>query len=207
MLSSHRRCRALLSSALAASAFFGLPAAGSQAAGVSGGPCTPGPSSAPFLPWGDANAYTLVPGGDIEGSLPGWTLQGGAAPTGGSEPYGVTGSVGSSSLVLPAGSVVTSAASCVNVSKPTADLFVRTGTPGTAVTVSVVYVNNGGNVVASPFAVIRPGASWQPSGALQLPTLSAPGQTAATGYVALQFSTAGGSAQIDDVYIDPWGGW
>ena len=30
----------------------------------------------PFAPWGDSNSYKLVPGGDFEGSLTGWTLIG-----------------------------------------------------------------------------------------------------------------------------------
>jgi hypothetical protein len=202
----HRRPLTLLSAAAAALVLISLSPATSQAAGLSGGPCQPGSSSQVFAPWGDPNFYTLVPGGDFESSATGWTLAGGASVVGGSEPFAVTGVLGSSSLGLPAGASALSPPACVNVSKPTVELFAQASTPGTSLTVSVVYQNNGGNTVSTPVATLTPGATWQPSGALQLPTVSAPGQTGGSGYLALQFTSTGGSAQIDDVYIDPWGG-
>jgi hypothetical protein len=125
----------------------------------------------------------------------------------GSETFGITGAVGTSSLGLPSGSAATSPPACVNVPKPTVELFTQASNLGTSVTVSVVYVNNGGNVVVTPFATIISGPTWQPSGGLQLPTLSAPGQAGTSGYVSLQFTATGGAAQIDDVYIDPWSRW
>src|SRR4026207_1772926 len=58
--------------------------------------------SQPFARWLDFANYELAPGGDCESST--WTWTGGAKRVAGSEPYAATGTLGSSSLSLPAGS-------------------------------------------------------------------------------------------------------
>lgn len=206
MLSLRNHLRGFAMSSLAAVVALALPTAG-QAAGLSGTSCQPGAGGQQFGLWGDLNWYTLVPGGDFETTPASWSLLGGAAQVPGSEPLAVTGSVGSSSLGLPVGSSAVSPPACVNVSKPTVELFSRASTPGTSVTVSVVYQNGGGNTVVTRFATLTPGSSWQASGPLHMPTVSAPGQSGSSGYVQLQLTATGGSAQIDDAYIDPWAGW
>src|SRR5271167_3682808 len=76
--------RRLLAISLAtASALTGLAAtafspAAAEAALISSGACNGAALSQPFLRWGDSNSYELVPGGNFEGSLSGWTLSGGA---------------------------------------------------------------------------------------------------------------------------------
>ena len=78
----------------AAAALVAVPAAGAGAAIIETSACDGAALSTPFAPWGDTNAYKLVPGGDAEGSLAGWTLAGGAKKVAGSEPFAVTGRLG-----------------------------------------------------------------------------------------------------------------
>jgi hypothetical protein len=160
--------------------------------------------SRPFAPWADFNQYKLAPGGDFEGSLSGWSLQGGAAASSGSESFGVTGSVGASSLALPAGATATSPATCVNAAYPSFRLFTRTDNPGATVTVSVLYGTGLGTLVI-PVGTVIPTGSWQPT--LPMLTGSAiPGLlNGGDADVSLRFTASGGSVQIDDAYVDPHG--
>src|SRR5262249_48386640 len=66
-------------------------------------------------PWYDAGYYTLSPGGDMEGTMAGWTTSGGAAAVLGNESYNVGPVAGRRSLALPAGSSATSAPICVGL--------------------------------------------------------------------------------------------
>lgn len=161
--------------------------------------------SQPFSQWGDGGYYKLAPGADFEGALSGWSLQGGAARGSGSEPYGVSGSVGSSSLSLPAGGSATSPATCVNAAYPYFRLFTRTDTPGSSVTVSVVYSAPLLGTLTIPVGVVTPTNDWQPTA--PMPTGSAiPGLLhGGTANVSLQFTANGGAVQVDDVFVDPWG--
>ena len=79
-----------------------VSAAQADLLGLGGNSCTPSATSQPFAPWGDSASYELVPGGDFETAS--WSLQGGAEIVPGSEPYAATGTLGSWSLSLPAGS-------------------------------------------------------------------------------------------------------
>ena len=102
-----------------------LSAAPAQAALVSTGACDNATLSQPFASLGDTNQYKLVPGGSFESGTAGWTLSGGAKVVAGSEPYGATGSVGKSSLYLPAGASAQTPYTCVNASYPSLRLFAR----------------------------------------------------------------------------------
>jgi hypothetical protein len=170
---------------------------------VSLGACDSAALSQPFAPWADYDYYKLAPGGDFESSLAGWSLQGGAQVTGGSDSFAVTAKLGSSSLSLPAGATAVSPQTCVNAAYPALRIFSRTNTPGALVTVSVLYPTALGTV-ALPAGVVTPGTSWQPSLPL-LTTSIAPGAlSGGTTSVALQFTAVGGAAQIDDVLVDPF---
>jgi hypothetical protein len=166
--------------------------------------CDDSALSQPFTQWADFNQYKLAPGGDFEGALSGWSLQGGAAQTGGSEAYGVSGSVGAASLALPAGATATSPTTCVNAAYPSFRLFARTDSPGASVSVSVIYGTGLGTVVI-PVGVVTPGTGWQPT--LPMLTGSAiPGLlNGGDANVSLRFTASGGTVQIDDAYIDPHG--
>jgi hypothetical protein len=158
--------------------------------------CNNSALSQPFTQWGDNASYELTPGGDFESS--GWSLSHGASVVSGSEPYAVTGTLGSSSLSLPAGASAASPATCVDAAYPTVRFFV--GGTGTVV-VSVIY-----NGLTIPTGVAIAAGSWEPT--LPMVTGSAlwgllGGGTAP---VSVQFTALTGNPQVDDVFIDPYGG-
>lgn len=187
----------------AALALAALPATSAQAALLSTGACNNASLSEPFAHWGDSSSYELVPGGDFEGSLSGWTVSGGAKKVAGSEPYGATGTVGSSSLELPAGASVQSPYTCVNASYPSFRLFARNNGLLSTALVQVVYKTPLGITVALPIGAIALSGEWQPT----LPMLTGSAVTGllsgGTAQVALRFTELTGSSRIDDVFIDP----
>jgi hypothetical protein len=189
-------------SAFSALALTAVPAA-AQADLVSLGACDNAALSQPFTQWADPNSYKLAPGGDFE-SGSAWSLRGGAAVGSGSESFAVTGSAGSSSLSLPSGASATSPQTCVNAAYPSFRLFARSADPGATVTVSVVYTTALGTLNI-PVGILVPGSDWQPS--LPMLTGSAvPGLLGGgTANLSLRFVANGGTAQIDDVYVDPHG--
>jgi hypothetical protein len=193
----------LLTTALAALALSGVAAGAAQAALISTSACDDAALSQPFAHWGDETSYKLVPGGDFESGLDGWTVSGGARTVAGSEPFGVTGHVGSSSLLLPAGASAQSPATCVDAAYPTFRFFARDDAPLANVVVSVVYRTALGLTVAIPVGDAVLSGTWQPT----LPMLTAsavPGLlSGGTTQVSLRFTALGGAAQIDDVYVDP----
>jgi hypothetical protein len=188
---------------LAILASLAVPAIG-QAALVAPTSCTIGPLSQPFLAWGDRAAYEQVPGGDFEGALTDWTLQGGTALVSDSDPFGVTGSVGSSSLQLPPGAVAVAPATCVNIPHPAARLFVRSASAGAQLRVQAVY-NDGQRAVTIPAGpAVRPTVNWQPTKPLKIHPVVIPALHASgTALVALEFSATHGTVEIDDVFVDP----
>ena len=196
--------RASLGPALAlAGVLLGVcSAAPAQAALISTGACNEASLSQPFVRWGDASYYELVPGGDFEGSLSGWTLSGGAQPVAGSEPYGVTGSLGAHSLALPAGASAQSPFTCVDAGYPSFRFFARNDSLASTVLVQVVYKTLLGSV-ALPLGVVALSGEWQPT----LPMLTGSVVTGAlsggTAQAALRFTALTGSSDIDDVFVDP----
>lgn len=181
--------------AVAAAAFFALPAAATQADVLASSDCTPAPSLQVFLPWGDPAFYSLVPGGD--GSLTGWTLAGGAAQGPGSGLFG-----DSASLLLPAGAGALSPAACVNVPSPTVEISTQSNDPGATVTVYAVFQRTNGRSLVEQVASVPAASTWAPSGPLSIN----PPQATKNGnlLIALAFTANGGNVQVDDVYIDPW---
>jgi hypothetical protein len=162
--------------------------------GPGGGSCTHPATSQPFAPWGDTASYALVPGGDFESDA--WSLQGGAERVPGSEPYAATGTLGSWSLSLPAGSSALSPATCVDATYPTARFFMS----GSGVA-AVSVVDNG---LAIPAGVAIAPGDWQPSAAMltESPLLGL--LSGGTAQVSLEFTGVLGDPQVDDVFVDPW---
>lgn len=159
--------------------------------------------SQPFLKWGDANVYQLVPGGDFEKGLTGWSLTGGAKVVSGSETYGATGSLGKYSLTLPAGATAQTPYVCVEASYPTFRFFARNEGSASSMAVEVRYKNTllSGGVVSG---ILTPGASWAPSpemltGAVIGGVLSG----GSTAQLSVRFRATTGASRIDDVFIDP----
>jgi hypothetical protein len=179
-----------------------LSATPAQAALISTGACNQATLSQPFQRWGDSAAYELVPGGDFEGSLSGWTLTGGAQRVAGSESFGVTGSVGGSSLNLPHGATAQTPFTCVNASYPSFRFLALNDNLLSTVLVQVVYQTPLG-AIAVPVGAAALSTSWHPT--LPMLTASIVGGVLAngTGQVALRFTALTGSTRIDDVFIDP----
>jgi hypothetical protein len=179
-----------------------LAAGSAQAALLSTGACSSAPLTQPFARWGDASPYELVAQGDFEGSLSQWTLSGGAARAGGSEPYGASGAVGQFSLTLPAGGSAQSPYMCVNASYPTFRFFARNGAPLSTLAAEVVYRTALGPV-ALPLGAVVPSGSWQPTLPMLTGSVVAGLLSGGTAQAALRFTALTGSSQIDDVYVDP----
>jgi hypothetical protein len=205
--------RLLLKGLLGALAFAILPAASAHATGLLNiDPCDNATLTQPFLPWGDSGYYKLVPGGDFEGSLAGWTLTGGAKKVSGSEPFGATGTVGKYSMDLPAGGSVQSPYTCVDLSDPTFRFFARNNGLLSTVLVSIVYKEPLLGPVAVPIGAVALSSTWAPT---LLPMLTASQVQSivngllglGTPQVALRFTALTGNSQIDDVFVDPERAW
>jgi hypothetical protein len=187
----------------AAAAFAVLPAAGASADLINTSDCDGAALSQPFAAWGDSAQYKLLPGGNFEGSLDGYTLHGNAKVVSGNEQFGP----GAKSLSIPAGSSVLTAATCVNSANPTYRFFYKSqgGLLGLlpVMTVSLVYESGLLGIVELPLGVVLPSGKWAPSGK-QL-TLASLGSLVADGSVplALRFTSVAGTWTVDDVYVDP----
>ena len=180
--------------ALAVLAVVALPVSAAQADVIDLSACNIASLSQPFLPWLDPSSYELAPGGDFESAA--WTMQGGAQRVAGSEPYAASGTLGSWSLSLPAGSSAESPATCVDAAYPTIRFF----TAGTGlVAVSVVYGN-----LTIPAGVAVATGGWAPS--LVALTDSALVGLASDGsaQVSVQLTSLLGDVRVDDVFVDPW---
>lgn len=198
MFSSARRLLGTISGGCALSAaLFLVPAvSAAQARLIDLGTCNSNALSQPFAPWGDAASYELAPGGDFESSSSSWTLTGAAQLVPGSESFAATGSLGASSLSLPAGSSAQSPTTCVNAAYPTIRFFI-----GGTGTVAVSVVDNG---LAIPTGVAVAAGSWSPSPAM-LTTAPVLGLlSGGTAHVSLRVTALTGSPQVDDMFIDPW---
>jgi hypothetical protein len=191
-----------LALAITGAALLACSTTPARAALLTGPACSQSALSQPFLPLGDASYYQLVPGGDFEGSLAGWTLTGGAKPVAGSEPYAATGSLGGKSLSLPAGASAQSPFMCVDVSYPSFRFFARNEALLASVLVQVVYKTVLGTTTASlGIATLSP--SWHASLPMLTNSILGGVLNGGTGQVALRFIAVAGPSRIDDVFLDP----
>jgi hypothetical protein len=163
-------------------------------------PCNAAPLSQPFAAWADPAWYELAPGGDFESSgwasSSGWALSGGAHRVPGSDPYAVTGSLGSWSLELPAGSSAQSPQTCVDAAYPSVRFFIA-GTGSVAVSVVV------GNLeIPAGVAVAEWG--WTPTPVMLTSSAVVAALSEGVAQVSLKIRALTGDPQVDDVYIDPW---
>jgi hypothetical protein len=157
-------------------------------------PCNPSALSQPFAQWSDFAYYELAPSGDFES--PKWTLTDGATRVVGSEPYAATGTLGSHSLSLPAGSSAKSPPTCVDAGYPSIRFFIA-GTGSVA-----VNVVDGGQVI--PVGVAVAGGEWSPSPVMLTLSAVMGALSGGTAEVSVTFTGLSGDPQIDDVFVDPW---
>ena len=207
-----RRTRTVLLSVLSvlSLAATAAPAANANILSVLPGMCAGQTESQPFAQFGDQNNYTLVPGGNFEGSATPWTLSGGAKVVTGNESYNVGGAGDSASLALPGGSSATSPFLCTDIYHPTARLFARnTGSSASRLNVYVTYPTLIGLMTTAKVGTISATSSWQPTpvDSLGLNNLLATLNLLGKTEVSFRFSPADstGNWSIDDVYLDPFG--
>jgi hypothetical protein len=161
-----------------------------------------GTISQPFAQFGDYNNYTFGTNGGLESGATGWSLSGAAGVVRGNESYYVHSSSDKSSLQLSSGSTALTPNLCMGTTSKVVRFFLRSGNGG-RVRVEVVLRNALGQVLGIvQISDLSPGASWQPGPAiLNLDSLLG---LIGVSSIQLKFTELSGSAQIDDVYVDPW---
>ena len=161
-------------------------------------------SAMPFSAWGDNLSYALMPGGSFEGSS-GWTLVS-AAPVAGNESWYVTSNKDKTSLSIKAGGSASSPLFCGTLATPTVRFFARADSTSAKLLVEVLYTDPfTGKLGSLPIGSVAGTTAWAPSNAMYLlANLLAFGQPDHATDLALRFTAASGSWQVDDVYVDPF---
>lgn len=179
--------------------------AAKEASAAAPAECTPQPASAqPFSAWSDFGLYTLVAGGDVEGDLAGWTLDG-ARVVEGNEPFQVGGAGDHLALALAEGDSVTTAPICIDATYPWFRFFARnTAGRKAKLRVQVLYTDVKGKLRqegAGDYATREGG--WLPTGSLGIAIDwdKVPGGALP---VSFRFTAKNHSSfLVDDVYVDP----
>jgi len=160
-----------------------------------------GSTSQPFAQFGDYRYYTFGTNGGLESGATGWSLSG-ARVVAGNESFYVHSHSDVSSLSLPAGSTAYTPKLCMGTTSTVMRYFVKGSSDG-SVRVEVVLRGLLGQVLGV-FQVSRVStdSSWQAGP----PVLNLDSLLGLLGVssVQLKFTTLSGTAQIDDVYVDPW---
>jgi hypothetical protein len=162
--------------------------------------------SQPFLQFGDPMHYTVVPGGNFDGSA-NWNLSGGAQVVPGGDGYSLSGSPSTASLALPPGSSAVSPAICVGIHEPDLRFMAQnTGDPLSTMNVSVIFQTLLGQAEL-PIGTFLANGTWQPTAVDPILVNLLPLLPNQMTPIAFQFTPAGsgGNWQIDDVYVDPAG--
>jgi len=160
-----------------------------------------GSTSQPFAQFGDYRYYTFGTNGGLESGATGWSLSG-ARVVSGNESFYVHSHSDVSSLSLPAGSTAYTPKLCMGTTSTVMRYFVKGSSDG-SVRVEVVLRGLLGQVLGV-FQVSRVStdSSWQAGP----PVLNLDSLLGLLGVssVQLKFTTLSGTAQIDDIYVDPW---
>jgi len=164
--------------------------------------CPATTTSTPFAAWGDTSSYWLVPDGDFESQPSGWTLAGGASRVAGSDPFAITGTLGSSALGLPAGSSAESPSLCVEATERTYRFMGHGENAEATVRPELVYEGWFGRV-AIPGRTVTLKSAWEPSPILHTGAMLVSAISGGSVHLQLRFTTLTGRAVIDDVFVDP----
>ena len=163
-------------------------------------------SSQPFLGWNDSNQYFLAQGGSMESDMTaaGWQLSDGAGLNVGDEPWHVTASSDSSSLLLPPGSSAISAPVCVTTHDPYFRVFARNqGDPIAILQVDALFTGNNGQPMTKRVGSISAGSGWALSDPVKFANAISPGKDGLAS-LSFRFTVVGnGSFSLDDLYVDP----
>ena len=192
---------ALLGSVLAATAALAATVGtGTAQAGLIGGGC--GATLPVFAPWGDYAAYYLAPNGTFENGSTNWSLSGGAtvvAPN--NEPWYLSG-LGSHALQIPRGGSA-SINVCYGLTYPGVRFFVAGQNGNATVHVRVVARSLLGVLSVLDGGTFTAGSGWAPSPKIST-LFSALAAPLGTKSMQLQFTVESGTAQIDDLFVDPF---
>jgi len=197
---------AALVAALALSATPAMAATATPTYSTAAGCTTPTLKAFSFA--NDFKDYALAPGGNVEGSLSGWSLTGGAAAVAGSAPAVTGAAAGSKSVLIPSGGSVTSAPMCVAAHSPFFRFQARnTGTPG-SLKVEVLYLDGPRYTGERETGYVSGGATWAPTNRLSLAQgiMGVNGSTTSQATVVFRFTPVGtgGHWQVDNLYVDPY---
>ena len=159
-----------------------------------------GATSSPFTQWGDKGSYYFPGNAGFESGSDGWTLNGGATVVSGNEPWFVHSPSDSHSLQIPNGGSATTTI-CIGQASPELRFF-ATG-KGAKITISLAQPKgpkaatklNGGQWTST--------GNWNVSPPISTVIASATSSANANS-VTVTFSVSGGTAQIDDLYVDPF---
>ena len=205
-----RRRGRLLAGIVAALALTASPALAATTATptVSAAPGCTTPTVQAFLFANDRKDYVLAPGGNVEGSLSGWSLTGGAAPVAGGAPAVTGAPAGAKSLFIPSGGSVTTAPMCVAAYSPFFRFQARnTGAPG-SLKVEVLYLDGPKFTGEREAGNVSAGATWAPTGRISLSQgiMGVNGSSTSQATIAFRFTPVGTGArgQVDDLYVDPY---
>lgn len=155
-----------------------------------------------FAGWQDASGYYLARNGGFESGTAAWTLSGAAAVVAGNEPFGLAHDRGTHALQLGPGSSASSSA-CYGLTYP-AIRFVAVAASGHPVVhVRIASYGPLGLLSALDGGTFAPRGSWQPSPKLSTLFSAVTAPVAATS-MRIQVSVTGGTARIDDLYVDPF---
>jgi hypothetical protein len=200
------RLVAAVATALALSATPAVAATNTTTTSAAPG-CTQ-PTTQAFLFANDKKDYVLAPGGNVEGSLAGWSLTGGAAAVAGGAPAVTGAPAGTKSLLIPSGASVTSAPMCVAAHSPFFRFQARNaGVPG-ALKVEVLYLDGPRYTGEREAGVITAGSTWAATNRVSLSQgiMGVNGSSTSQATVAFRFTPVGtgGTWQVDDLYVDPY---
>ena len=174
--------------------------AGTAKASLIGGNC--GALAPVFAPWGDWSSYYFAPNGGFESGAYGWSLGGGAAVvTQSNEPWYLAG-FGSHALQIPQGGSA-SINVCYGLTYP-AVRFLAAGQGGPAtVHVRVLTRSLLGVLSVLDGGTFTTAEGWAPSPQTST-LLSSLASLVGTKSMQLQFTVEDGTAQIDDLFVDPF---
>jgi hypothetical protein len=168
--------------------------------GLFGGAC--GPTAPVFAPWGDWATYYYAPNGGFENGSAGWTLGGGASVvTADNEPWYLAG-FGSHALEIPKGGSA-SINVCYGLTYPAVRFFVAGRNGQATVHVRVVSRSLLGVLSVLDGGTFTTAEGWNPSPKMST-LFSALASPLGSKTMQLQFTVENGTAQIDDLFVDPF---